>query len=53
VIWIGTLTPLGYFLGSRYPNLMDYSLYFLLGFLVIASTPVIGSFLKKRSIKLP
>ena len=48
VIWIGTLTPAGYFLGIRYPNLMDYSIWFLLGFLVIASTPVITAYFKKR-----
>lgn len=48
VIWIGTLAPLGYFLGKKYPNLMDYSIWFLLGFIIIASTPVISAFLKKR-----
>ena len=51
VIWIGVLTPLGYILGERYPNLMDYSAYFLIGFLIIASTPVISAFLKKRKLK--
>ena len=51
VIWIGTLTPLGYFLGNKYPNLMDYSIYFLLGFLIIASTPVITAFLKKKRLR--
>lgn len=40
-LWIGTLTPLGYFLGTRYPNIMDYSLYFLLGFILIASMPML------------
>jgi membrane-associated protein len=52
VIWIGTLTPLGYLLGNRYPNLMDYSVWFLLGFLVIASAPVVSAFLKKRKLKI-
>jgi len=40
-LWIGTLTPLGYFLGNRYPDIMDYSLYFLLGFILIASMPML------------
>jgi len=48
VIWIGTLTPLGYFLGKKYPQLMDYSVYFLLGFAIIASAPVITSFLRRK-----
>ncbi|NTV83329.1 MAG: DedA family protein [Bacteroidales bacterium] len=48
VIWIGTLAPLGYFLGKKYPQLMDYSVYFLLGFAIIASAPVITSFLRRK-----
>lgn len=51
MIWIGTLAPLGYLLGKRYPQLMDYSIYFLLGFAIIASAPVITSYLKQRKIK--
>jgi len=51
VIWIGTLTPLGYFLGNRYPDLMDYSIWFLLGFVIIASTPVISAMLKKKRVR--
>jgi membrane-associated protein len=46
--WIGTLAPLGYVLGERYPNLMDYTIYFLVGFIIIASTPVITSYFRNR-----
>jgi membrane-associated protein len=48
VIWIGTLAPLGYFLGNKFPGMMDYSIYFLIGFVVLASAPVVTSFLKLR-----
>jgi len=41
VIWIGTLTPMGYYLGKAYPQLINYSGYLLVGFLVIASIPVL------------
>ena len=41
VIWIGTLAPIGYFLGREYPGITDYSIYLMLGFFVIASFPVI------------
>ncbi len=51
-IWIGTLAPLGYMLGNKYPQLMDYTVYFLLGFAILASAPVITAFLKKRKIKI-
>jgi membrane-associated protein len=50
VIWIGLLTPRGYFLGQRYPQLMDYSIWFLLGILILASIPtlkIINPFKKK------
>ncbi len=50
VIWIGSLTPLGYYLGKAYPQLMNYSIYLLLGFIVIASIPmlnIISPFRKK------
>jgi membrane-associated protein len=52
VIWIGTLTPLGYYLGKAYPQLINYSIYLLLGFIVIASIPmlnIISPFRKKKS----
>jgi membrane-associated protein len=52
-IWIGTLAPLGYYLGKRYPQLMDYSVYFLVGFIIIASTPVITSYFKNRTSSGP
>jgi len=41
VIWIGSLTPLGYYLGKAYPQLINYSIYFLIGFIVLASFPVL------------
>lgn len=41
IIWIGILTPLGYYLGKRYPQLMDYSIWILLGILVLASIPAL------------
>ncbi len=50
VIWIGSLTPLGYYLGKAYPQLINYSIYLLLGFIVFASIPmlkIINPFRKK------
>ena len=48
IVWIGSLAPLGYFLGNEFPQLIDYSAYFLIGFVVLASAPVITSFLRIR-----
>jgi len=41
VIWIGTLTPLGYYLGKAYPQLINYSIYLLFGFIILASIPML------------
>jgi len=41
VIWIGSLTPLGYYLGKAYPKLMNYSIYLLFGFVILASIPML------------
>ena len=41
VIWIGSLTPLGYYLGKAYPQLINYSIYFLIGIIVFASFPML------------
>ena len=41
VFWIGLLAPLGYFLGEAYPQIIDYSIYILLGFILLASFPML------------
>jgi membrane-associated protein len=50
IVWIGTLTPLGYYLGEAYPEAINYSIYFLIGFVILASLPmlkIINPFQKK------
>jgi len=50
IVWIGILTPLGYYLGEAYPEAINYSIYFLIGFVVLASLPllkIINPFQKK------
>ena len=39
--WVCTLVPLGYFVGKAYPDIMNYSAYILLIFIVIASAPML------------
>jgi membrane-associated protein len=48
IIWIGTLMPLGYFLGVKYPGIMDYSIWFLISFIVLASIPAFKFLIKRR-----
>ena len=51
MIWIGSLTPLGYYLGKTYPQLINYSIYLLFGFIVLASIPMLKILFSK--IKKP
>lgn len=56
VTWIGTLATLGYFLGEKFPGLMNYSIFFILGFLLLASLPVLKilkPFKRKKTRKEP
>lgn len=48
ILWIGSLTPLGYYLGTSYPGIMQYSIFFLLGFVLIASLPMLKIILPSR-----
>jgi membrane-associated protein len=48
VVWIGTLVPLGYYIGKAYPNVINYSAYILLLFIVIASFPMLKIMFSKK-----
>lgn len=48
VVWIGTLMPWGYFLGKKYPGIMEYSIWFLAGFIILASAPALKILIKKN-----
>lgn len=41
VVWIGLLAPLGYFLGETFPQIINYSFYIFIGFVLIASFPML------------
>ena len=41
IIWVCTLVPLGFFIGKTYPDVMNYSIYILLIFIIIASFPML------------
>lgn len=41
VTWVCTLVPFGYYVGKAYPDVMKYSVYIILIFIVIASIPMV------------
>ncbi|MCU0363522.1 MAG: VTT domain-containing protein [Bacteroidales bacterium] len=46
--WIGTLTPLGYFVGKTYPGILKYSAYIIVLFILIASFPMLRIMFRKK-----
>ncbi len=48
VVWTGSLTAFGYLVGHLFPGLIHYKLYVMIGFIVLASSPVIRIWFKKK-----
>jgi membrane-associated protein len=49
IIWIASLTLLGYFLGKRFAHqIEEYLVYIILGFILITTIPLIIAFVKKK-----
>lgn len=48
LIWVGTLTLSGYFLGRAFPQLGDYIEYIIFGMIVIAFSPIAVALVRKR-----
>jgi len=49
IIWIASLTLLGYFLGKRFAEqIEEYLVYIIIGFIVITTIPLVITFVKKR-----
>ena len=52
IIWIASLTLLGYFLGKRFEKeINDYLLYIIIGFIVVTTIPLMITFVKKKVVK--
>ncbi len=48
IVWISSLTLLGFFLGRRFEKeVNDYLLYIIIGFIVITAFPLIGAYLSR------
>lgn len=49
IIWISSLTLLGFFLGRKFEKeINDYLLFIIIGFIVITAIPLVWTYLKKR-----
>jgi membrane-associated protein len=53
ILWIASLTLLGYFLGKRFAQqIEEYLVYIIIGFIVVTTIPLIITFVKKRVVKV-
>jgi membrane-associated protein len=49
IIWIASLTLLGYFLGRSFAKqIEEYLVYIIIGFIVITTIPLVITFVKKK-----
>ena len=48
LLWVLTLTLAGYFLGKEFPQIINYIDYIVIGFIVLATSPIIYAFAKRR-----
>ena len=48
IIWVGVFTLSGYFLGTRYPIIMEYFLPIALGIILLSILPGVFAYLRKR-----
>jgi membrane-associated protein len=42
-LWVGVLISLGFYFGTEYPDVMNYALFIILGFIAVTTLPVIGT----------
>jgi membrane-associated protein len=52
ILWIASLTLLGYFLGRRFAQqIEEYLVYIIIGFIIITTIPLIITFVKKKVVR--
>jgi membrane-associated protein len=40
-LWVGLLITIGYYFGNRYPDVMDYAIFIIIGFILATTYPLI------------
>lgn len=51
ILWPGIIVTLGYYVGSVFPNALDYISYIIIAFIVITTIPIINNLNKQRKAK--
>jgi membrane-associated protein len=48
VLWIGSISSIGYFVGRIYPGIEDYLGYIIVGFIIITTIPVVVTYRREK-----
>jgi membrane-associated protein len=51
LVWPLTITSAGYYVGSIFPDALNYLDFIVIGFIVVTSIPIINNYIKKRNDK--
>lgn len=51
-LWVGLLISLGFYFGNKFPQIIDYAVYIIIGFILITTFPVINTFRKLKNITI-
>jgi len=51
LVWPLTITGAGYYVGSIFPDALNYLDLIVIGFIVVTSIPIINNYIKKRKDK--
>lgn len=51
ILWPITITGAGYYVGSKFPNALEYLDFIVIGFIVVTTVPIINNLRKKRKSK--
>ncbi|MBW7844288.1 MAG: DedA family protein [Bacteroidia bacterium] len=51
ILWPVTICGAGYFVGSKFPNAIDYLDFIVIGFILVTTIPIANSLFKKQKLK--
>lgn len=51
ILWPGIIVTMGYYVGSVFPNVLDYISYIIIAFIVVTTIPILNNINKQRKSK--
>lgn len=48
IMWVGSIISIGYYFGKKFPGVINYSVYILIGIIILASIPILKLYFSKK-----